>query len=124
MVFEQVAPLRTLTKVIQAACYNRVRVALARSRAPLRIELPQLRLELEFQRRLWVGRSMINRTPLLVWTDFETRGRALHQPVTCQLHLYHFLAGLIMGSALEGACDVLEGQQMVAPVHAPEVRWL
>ena len=124
MVFERVTPLRTLTKVVQAPCYNRIRVALSREHGPLRIEVPQLRLELEFQRRLWVGRSLINDIPLLVWTDFQTRDRALHEPVSCQLHLYHFLAGLIMGTALDGACDVLGERRVPANTCQTDVRWL
>lgn len=111
-------------KVVPAASYNRIRLALARTRGSLQVELPQLRLKLEFQRRVWVGRSLVNDTPLLVWTEFETRARALHEPVPCRLHLYHFLAGLMMGSALDAACDVLEGRRSRSVGAESWARWL
>jgi hypothetical protein len=60
-------------------------------------------MEMLLDRRVWVGLAMWQQDlPLLAWTEFEHRERtALHEPVRCSLHLYHFQAGLVMGVALD-----------------------
>ena len=98
---QNIVPLRTLPKVVEAGCYNRIRLALARRNNPLHIELPTLRIQFILDKKAWLAISSINEAPLLAWTVFNTKQRALHEPVTCQLHLYHIHAGLIMGTALE-----------------------
>ena len=101
-------PLRTLPKTIAAAQYNRVRLALRRLGKPLRLEMPRLRVEIVLDDRVWLcHRPLSSELPVLAWTDFEARGRALHEPVHCVVHLYHFHAGLLMGVALDGLDSVL-----------------
>lgn len=92
-------PIRTLSKTIDASCYNRIALALARLGDPLEAELPALRMTIRVERRLWLGRSLINDVPLMAWLNFQVAGRGLHEPVLCQLHLYHFHAGLLVGQA-------------------------
>lgn len=100
--------LRTLPRSIDGECYNRVRLALVRLDDPLRIELPRFRLEFVLQRKVWMGLSLVNELPVLAWTGFCTRKRALHEPVPCELHLYHIHAGLLMSTALEAMDGVLK----------------
>lgn len=47
--------------------------------------------------------------PIMVWLDFDTHlhNQALHEPVPCQLRLYHSHAGLVMGSALDALDESL-----------------
>lgn len=90
-------PIRALPKTIEASCYNRVLLALARFGEPLEVELPALRMTMRAERRVWLGRSLINELPLMAWLDFQVMDRGLHEPVPCRLHLYHFHAGLLAG---------------------------
>jgi hypothetical protein len=40
--------------------------------------------------------------PVMAWRKFQVSGRNnLHQPIACELWLYHSCAGLVMGSALD-----------------------
>lgn len=95
-----VAPIRTLSKHLQAGCFNQVRLALIRLGSPLRIELSELRVEMVLSPKGWLCVSLETRAPLLAWTAFE-RPAALHRPVACKLNLYHVHAGLLSGIALE-----------------------
>jgi hypothetical protein len=100
-----IRPLRIMPKTIEAACYNQVRLALLRLGNPLRVALPGHRgLEIILEDSHWVCvNSAFDDQPIMAWLDFDTRkhNKALHEPVPCQLHLYHMHAGLIMGSALD-----------------------
>lgn len=105
-------PLRALPKTIEAACFNSVRLALARRGHPLRVVLTGHRgLEIILEDRFWLCvDSLQNDRPVLGWHEFETAGRnALHAPVRCQLCLYHVCAGLVMGSVLDDLQQVLAG---------------
>ncbi|MHB1942478.1 MAG: hypothetical protein ACYCP0_05415 [Acidiferrobacteraceae bacterium] len=105
---EGVRPLKTVSKSVDAQCYNKIRLALLRLPYPVRVELPRLRLEMVLERDCWMARSLINGVPMLSWTGFDNRGRALHEAVSCQVHLYHVHAGLLMGNALEHLCAALD----------------
>lgn len=98
-------PLRVMPKTIDAACYNQVRLALRRLGKPLRVELPEHRgLEIILENDAWLCvDSARNDQPIMAWLAFDTRkhNTALHEPVPCELRLYHMHAGLIMGSALD-----------------------
>ena len=105
----ELVPLRTLPKTLDAACYNRVRLALLRLDNPLRIELSRLRVEVLLDDTTWLCyRPYESDLPLLAWTAFQTKNRALHEPVPCKLHLYHFHAGLLMGVTLDNLSAVLD----------------
>lgn len=116
----ELVPLRTLPKTLDAACYNRVRLALLRLDNPLRVELPRLRVEMRLDDTAWLCyRPYESHLPLLAWTAFETRNRALHEPVPCKLHLYHFHAGLLMSVVLSDLNTVLDEHLSGARGHAP-----
>lgn len=100
-----IQPLRVMPKTIEAAYYNHVRLALLRLGNPLRVELPHHRdLEIIVNNCRWLCvDSNCNNQPIMAWLNFDTskHNTALHEPVPCQLHLYHMHAGLIMGSVLD-----------------------
>lgn len=110
---KEIIPIRSLPKVMQAAYYNRVRLALLRLGNPLRLELPGLHsIDVVLDDYTWmaVDRNQLD-LPLLAWTDFDARQRnGLHQPVPCRMHLYHFHAGLLMGDVLDNLEFILEEQ--------------
>jgi hypothetical protein len=104
-------PLRILPKRIEAACYNRVRLALLRLENPLRLTLTQHRgLEVILYDESWFCvDSFADDQLVLAWRDFQIHGRDnLCEPVACELWLYHHCAGLIMGSALDDLQQVIE----------------
>ncbi len=101
-------PIRTFPKVIEAPCYNRVLLALARLGEPLEVEIQKLRMSIRVERRHWLASSLINDIPLMAWLDFQAADRGLHEPVPCQVHLYHFHAGLLVGHAPQCLANVLE----------------
>ncbi|MCA1805975.1 MAG: hypothetical protein LC646_11740 [Xanthomonadaceae bacterium] len=97
-------PLRVMPKTIEATCYNQVRLSLLRLGHPLRVPLPEHRgLEIILENDHWLCvDSAFDDQPIMAWLDFDTRrhNQALHEPVPCELRLYHMHAGLVMGSAL------------------------
>ncbi|PSJ16614.1 hypothetical protein [Nitrosomonas supralitoralis] len=106
-----IRPWRIFPKQIDAVCYNRGRLALLRLEHPLRVTLQQHRgLEVILDTTEWLCvDSNDEDRPVLAWREFKTHGRNnLHQPVACELWLYHSCAGLIMGSALDDLSTALE----------------
>jgi hypothetical protein len=105
-------PWRIFPKKIEAACYNRGRLALLRLGYPLRVTLQQHRGLEVILRQVLCGYVLIaikRISPFLAWREFQIRGRRnLHLPVSCELWLYHSCAGLIMGSALDDLDQALE----------------
>jgi len=115
----ELPPLRSLPRRLEAACYNRVRLALRRLGRPLRLALPQHRgIEAVLDDDAWVCVDTTrDDLPVLAWRAFAVQGRdSLHRPVDCRLELYHYHAGLIMGSALEALEAALHAR--LAPVAA------
>lgn len=97
-------PLRIFSKQIEAACYNRVRLALLRLGSPLRVALTRHRgLEVILHDDIWLCvDSLAQEQPVLAWREFQIHARDnLYQPIACELWLYHNCAGLIMGAALD-----------------------
>ena len=107
----EILPWRIFPKQIEAACYNRVRLALLRLENPLRIALARHRgLEVILHDDSWLCvDSFADDQRVLVWREFQTHPRDnLHQPIACELWLYHHCAGLIMGAALDDLQHVIE----------------
>ncbi|MBL1276742.1 MAG: hypothetical protein COB30_011705 [Ectothiorhodospiraceae bacterium] len=102
---DSIHSLKVMSKIIDAVCYNHARLALLRISNPLRIEIPDHRcLEAILSDDYWLCvDSCQEDQPILAWCDFDKHDHnaALHQPIPCQLRLYHSHAGLIMGSALD-----------------------
>ena len=111
---DNISALRILPKTIEAICYNHVRLALSRLGNPLRVELPEHRgLEVILNTQHWLCvDSNHDDQPIMAWLNFDTRShnQALHEPVPCQLRLYHMHAGLVMGSALDALDQSLAGK--------------
>ncbi len=109
---EDLKPLRVLPKTIDAHCYNLARLALRRlPRRPIRVRLDGLRgLEVIIEDKYWLCiDSNAEDSPVLAWTDFETKGRSsLHEPVQCKLYLLHYHSGLVMGLALDALEQALD----------------
>jgi hypothetical protein len=106
--------LRTFPKNIEAQDFNRVRLALARLAKPSRLSLPDHRgLDAILDDDCWlVVDSLKDDQPLLAWTAFKRPHAALHEPVTCELLLYHVHAGLIMGTALDALVAAVSRQSL------------
>jgi hypothetical protein len=97
-------PLRIFPKKIEAACYNRARLALLRLGSPLRVTLQKHRgLYVIISHVNWLCvDSFAQDQPILAWWDFNIQARSnLHRPIATNLWLFHSCSGLIMGSALE-----------------------
>lgn len=94
----------TLRKIIPAADYNRVQLALQRISNPLILDLQGMRcLDIFINKQYWLvtDRCMEDRW-VMAWTDFQCSDRsAIHTPINCELRLYHVHAGLVMGEVLE-----------------------
>lgn len=103
-----------MRRVVEAADYNLVRLALARLGNPLRLELvgDLCCLEVWLGDDYWLCRDACRgQQPMLAWTSFELAARSgLHQPVACELHFYHHHAGLVMGEVLQSIRGELEAR--------------
>ena len=108
--------------VVEAEHYNRVRLALSRLQSPLRLCLPSLRgLDILLDDEAWV---CVDRTmedlPVVAWTDFENTTRAgLHQPVRCQLRLFHAHAGMILNTVFADVEAILTERLAEQDHHGP-----
>lgn len=99
-----------MPKTIEATHFNRVRLALRRLGRPLRVALPAHRgLEVILDNQMWLCVDTFHQDqPVLAWRAFNTLERhGLHEPVSCELCIYHTHAGLIMGSAIEQLSEAL-----------------
>lgn len=106
----ELLPLRIMPKVIEATTFNLARLALMRIADPLRVSLADHRcLDVILSQHEWLCVDACSEDqPILAWREFDMRHRAaLHQPINCQLYLYHTHAGLIMGTARDGLTQVL-----------------
>lgn len=104
-------PWRKIPKKIEAACYNKGRLALLRYGSPLRITLSKHRgLEVILNEEIWLCvDSLSNDLPVLEWREFNIHARDnLYKPIPCKLCLYHNCAGLIMGSAIDDLHEALD----------------
>jgi len=116
---DSIPPLRVMPKTIEAVCYNHVRLALGRLGNPLRVDLPDHRgLEVILNDHHWLCVDSIkDDQPIMAWLDFDTRrhNQALHEPVPCNLRLFHMHAGLVMGSALDALVQSLAEKLAAEP---------
>ena len=102
--------LRTMPKSIEASIYNHVRLALRRLDTPLRVAVPGHRgLEIILDDHIWLCvDTNADDQPVMAWLDFNVHHRStLHEPVNCNLELYHRFAGLVMGSTLDSLDEAL-----------------
>lgn len=116
----EITPLRIMPKQIEAACYNRVRLALLRLGNPLQVALKQHRgLQVIVHDDNWlVIDSFADDQWVMAWREFKIHARDnLHESIACKLWLYHHCAGLIMRSALDDLHQVI--QQRLGHNEAP-----
>lgn len=104
----EIPTLKSLPGTVEAARFNRVRLALTRLENPLRIALPGLRsMDFILENQVWaiVDRNH-NDIPVVAWTDFEHRA-TLHQPIHCVVRVYHLHADAITEQALQKLDNIL-----------------
>lgn len=98
---------------IDAPLYNLWRRARARFATPMRLDgLGLKQMEVILTDRYWVVVDAIQHDcPIVAWVDFEDAGRAaIHEPVPCQIHYYHFAASAVRGPALLAMAERLEAR--------------
>ncbi|MEO8333296.1 MAG: hypothetical protein ABI479_12760 [Gallionella sp.] len=85
-----IPPMRSIPYKMDAALYNRARLALLRIKNPLELELEGLAIDLALENTCWVGyHSYQISLPLIAWDGFDRSRSALDAPVGCTMHLYH-----------------------------------
>jgi hypothetical protein len=90
-----VPPIRSIPHTLEAALYNRARLALLRIVNPLELELEGMAIDVVLENTCWVGyHSNQTSLPLIAWDGFDTGRNALDAPVGCMMHLYHHHAWL------------------------------
>ena len=99
---------------VAALHFNHVQVALKRINHSLRYPIPRLKhLDLILEKDAWIiVDRVLNDIAVAAWTNFaiEHRGN-LHQPIQCELRLYHANAGMILERTLD-AMELLLGEQL------------
>lgn len=99
------------TTYIEAARFNRVKLALLRLDNPIRLSLPGLKgMDVILEEETWV---CVDRTlydlPVIAWTDFDVLQRDnLHKPILCKQLLYHVHASVIIESVLSSMDFLLD----------------
>ena len=102
--------------IVDPNYFNRVQTALRRMQEQIRFRIPKLsHLDLIVQEDAWiVVDRVLNDMPIVAWTDFQTEGRDnLHEPISCEIRLYHFAARMILNRTLD-AMAVILGQSLAA----------
>ena len=104
-----------LKSTVSAEHYNLVKIALKRLGSPIRLELPKLRtLDFLLDEETWIiVDRRLSDIPVMAWLDFETKDRSLHQPINCNLNLYHAHATIIQPRVIE-AMTLLLGEKLAA----------
>ena len=129
---DEYTPLRVLTKTIEGAVYNRIRIGILRLGTPVHFPLENHKgLTCAMDRHVWfVYEDLQGTKPVMAWLGFRRSDEcSLSVPVTCELRAYHLHAGLIMGSALDAieqavaqrVADYLRGNRVSST--AAQIRW-
>jgi hypothetical protein len=99
---------------VDAHYFNQAQTALKRIGQQMRFKIPTLNhLDLIVQDDAWIiVDRVLNDVPVVAWTDFQIDGRdSLHEPVPCEIRLYHFAARMILKTTLDAMEDIL-GQSL------------
>jgi len=87
---------------VSAEVFNLWRRVWRKIQRPMNFDLegiPPMAMELEEQ--LWVCVDVsFNKSPVIAWSDFQNKDRALHDPVPCIVTQFHFGASQIREQAL------------------------
>jgi len=95
---------------IEAKYFNVALTALKRSKDPIRFKIPGLsHLDLLIQPDAWI---IVDRVlydmPIVAWSGFKTKSRDnLHEPVSCEVRLYHFAARMVLNRTLNAMQEIL-----------------
>ena len=111
---DEVPVFEHLQGSINANHYNHVQLALKRLGEEIRLPIPKLKLlDLILQKQAWIIVDRVhNDVPVAAWTDFETGHRDnLHEPINCNLKLYHANAPLVLDRTLE-AMELMLGEEL------------
>ena len=95
---------------IEAKYFNVALTALKRSKDPIRFKIPGLNhLDLLIQPDAWIiVDRVLNDMPIVAWSGFNTEGRDnLHNPVSCEVRLYHFGARVVLNRTLIAMQEIL-----------------
>lgn len=89
---------------VEAKYFNVAQTALKRISSQWRFKIPSLiHLDLIVQDDAWiVVDRTLNDIPVACWTKFDTSKRDnLHQPVSCEIRIYHFAARAVLQKTLD-----------------------
>lgn len=99
---------------VDANYFNQAQTGLKRIGHQIRFKIPTLNhLDLIVQEDAWiVVDRVLNDVPVVAWTDFQSEGRDnLHEPITCEVRLYHFAARMVLKTTLDAMEEIL-GQSL------------
>ena len=102
---------------IEAPLYNQIKLALLRSKKPLRFSIANLRhIEVILDHEYWVCvDASLNDIPVFAWTDFDNSHRDnLHKPIAAKLYSYHAHASLIVDKVSD---QIQNNLQAFSPDH-------
>lgn len=104
-----ISAIRSIPHTLEAALYNRVRLALLRIANPLELELEKLEIDMVLEKTCWVGYHCRQISlPLIAWDGFDTHRSALDAPVGCTMHLFHNHSWLQMPKILSAMDEELQ----------------
>lgn len=95
---------------IEAHYFNQAHTALKRIGRQIRFKIPTLNhLDLIVQDDAWIiVDRVLNDVPVVAWTDFQLEGRdSLHEPISCEIRLYHFAARMVLKTTLDAMEEIL-----------------
>jgi hypothetical protein len=110
----EIQPLKSTSSEVKAEYYNHVKTGLKRINKKLRYKIPTLKhLDLILQEDAWiVVDKVLNDMPIIAWTNFQTEHReSLHEPIQCEIRLFHYAAEMILDRTLE-AMELLLGEEL------------
>lgn len=114
----EVPRLETRTGHVKSLHFNHVQTGLHRLHEKLRYQLPGLKyLDLILQKDAWIiVDSVLHDMPIVAWTNFKVEHRdSIHEPIECEIRLFHYAAHMIIDSSLE-AMELLLGEELSADV--------
>lgn len=107
---------------LPAHYYNDVQIALKRLGEDIRFAIPRLKhLDLILQPDAWIiVDRVLNDIPVVAWTDFNIVQRnSLHEPISCQIRLYHAHGMMVMNRTLE-AMEMVLGEMLDQQAHSDD----
>jgi len=106
----EVLELDSKPSEVDAHYFNVVKIALKRKGEQIRFRIPTLiHLDLIIQEDAWiVVDRVLHDMPVACWTEFQFEGRDnLHEPISCEVCIFHFAARTILKITLDAIEDSL-----------------